>query len=1124
MPSMLKRVLGPVLGTVSLAALATALPGIASAQSAILQQPSLSASQIAFVYGGDIWTVPRAGGRAVRLTVGVGVESGPVFSPDGRTIAFTGEYDGNVDVYTVPVSGGLPRRVTYHPTNDAAVGWSPGGQRILFRSNRSAASRYTQIFSVDADGGPAEPLALPYAYGGQLSPDGGRIAYTPFQAAFGFDFSSYTAWGNYRGGRASTINVTALEGLETRQLPQVEGSNDLSPVWMGGLVYFLSDRDGPISIYSFDPASGQVQPVWTNDGSPIRSLSTDGSTLIFDRLGELFTLTPGGAPQAVRVDVAGDMPDVRPRILNVADQIQAVTLSPSAVRLAVEARGEILTVPATRGSVRNLTNTPGVMERSPAWSPDGRSVAYFSDESGLYALHVAPQNGEGEIRKFPLAAEPTYYFEPVWSPDSRKIAFYDNALRTWVLDTTTGRVRQVGERQAHGGFTNVSHDMAWSPDSRWLAYSRNGDNRLTSLYLYDLESGASTRLTSGAGDARSPAFDRDGRYLYYLGSNDYGAATYRLDMTSNLYTPAYAVYAVALNAGTPSPVAPINDDEGVAPPPSAGPEAAAPAAPAAATPPRPAAPTPVDLPGLSADVIQARTVALPIPPRPYANLSVGKAGELYFMEETTPPGSTGPDEMALNRYTLKDRRVERLAERVASYELSSNGATMLVATRPAAPAEPAPGTPPRPPSYAVVPATAPVTAGQGAVSFEQLDVRVDPRAEWTQMYREVFRMQRAYFYDPSFHGSDLTAVEQRLRPFADAVLSRTDLNYVFHEALTGMSVGHLRGGGGTIAAARRVPGGLLGADYEIRDGRWCFSRIYGPTPFSPDVTGPLSLPGVAARVGDCVVSVNDMPITADMDIQQALEGTAGRLVTLRLQPAAGGPARDVTVQPIASEARLRYLDWIEGNRRRVDQLSNGRLAYVHLPDTGQGGFTSFNRYYFAQADRQGAVIDERFNGGGQMADYVIEVLGRDLHSWWSPRYGEIDRSPAHAILGPKVMIANEVAGSGGDALPWMFKERRLGTLVGKRTWGGLVGIGPMPPLMDGGTVTSPNVGFFNPRGEWEVENAGVAPDVEVDQDPAAVAAGRDPQLETAVAIALQALEAQPPAQPRRPAYPVYPQR
>lgn len=1129
---MLRARLGAVcaLSWVAASALGVASEAQAQVKPAILQQPSISDSLIAFVYGGDLWTTPREGGRASRLTVGVGVESSPVFSPDGSTIAFTGEYDGNIDVYTVPAVGGLPQRVTFHPAPDAAVGWSIDGSRVLFRSNRTAASRYTQLFSVSPKGGAPEALPLPYAHAGQMSADGRVIAYTPFAPAFGFDFGSYTAWGNYRGGRASTIKLTALDGLETTEVPQQEGSNDLSPVWIGDRMYFLSDRDGAMSIHSYEPASRAVRPVWRNDGPPIRSLSTNGRSLVFDRLGEIFALVPGGEPRRVVIDVAGDMPDIRSRIINVADQIQSVVLSPTAVRVAVEARGEILSVPASRGNVRNLTNTAGVMERSPAWSPDGRRVAYFSDESGLYALHVAAQNGEGATRKFPLSDEPTYYFHPIWSPDSRKIAFYDNQLRNWVLDTTTGRLTQVGEAQTHGGFTEVSSSMAWSPDSRWLVYSRNGANRLTALHLYSLDGGSSTQITSDMGDARHPAFDRSGKYLYFVGGNNSGATTYGLDMTSNLYTPTHSIYAITLAAATPSPVTPQNDEEGApastAPPPPPGAEGGQPAdAVDSATRRATTTPTPtvVDLAGLSLDAINRRTVALPIPARAYSDLATGKAGVIYFLEQKSPAAATGPAELTLNRYSLKDRKVEPLAERVVSFELAADGEKMLVATRAAGP-DPAPGTPARPLIYAVVAATTPVKAGDGVVSFEQLDVRVEPRAEWTQMYGELFRMQRAFFYDPGFHGVDLDTVERRYRPYADAILSRTDLNYVFHEALTGMSVGHLRGGGGTIPTARRVSGGLLGADYVIDNGRWCISRIYGPTAFSPDVVGPLAEPGVDARVGDCVLSINDMPVTAATDIQAALEGKAGRTVTLQLGSASGSVARDVTVSPIASETRLRYLDWIEGNRRQVDELSGGRLAYVHLPDTGLGGFTSFNRYYFAQADRQGAIIDERFNGGGQMADYIIEVLSRDLQSWWSPRYGAIDRTPAHAILGPKVMIANEVAGSGGDALPWMFKQSNLGTLVGKRTWGGLVGIGPMPPLMDGGQVTSPNVGFFNPAGEWEVENAGVAPDVVVDQDPRAVADGRDPQLEAAVAIALRELEAKPPAQPLRPAYPVYPQR
>ncbi|MEW5685448.1 MAG: PDZ domain-containing protein [Pseudomonadota bacterium] len=1109
------------------------LSSAASAQSSpppILQQPSLSADLIAFGYAGDIWTVPRAGGRATRITTGVGVESGPVFSPDGKTIAFTGEYDGNTDVFVVPASGGVPRRVTWHPAVDTVTGWSPDGARLVFRSDRTAASRYTQMFTVALSGGPATALPLPMAFSGQMSGDGKRIAYNPLAGATPFNFNRYVAWGNYRGGLASTVWVTSLDGLDSVQVPQAKAA-DFSPVFVGEKVYFLSNRGGASSIFSFDPATKAVSEVYRNTGREIRSLATDGKSLIFDRLGELFLLEPGGQPRPVGVDVAGDMPDVRPRILNVADQVQTVGVSPTGLRAVVEAHGEILTAPAKKGPVRNLTNTPGVMERDPAWSPDGQSVAYFSDESGSYALHVAPQAGEGAVRKFPITGEPAYFFEPLWSPDSKKIAFYDNRLRTYVLDVTTGKVSGVGEPQTYGGFTNQTRDMAWSPDSRWLAYPHMKANHLHALMLYSVERGTATQITDGMGDARHPAFDRSGKQLYFLASNNAGPRVHFLDMTSNLYNPTYSIYALTLTADTLSPVAPQSDDEKSPVEASAAAEAGKDATPAgqagdakkapAKGASKPAAPktTAIDLAGLPLAAITQRTVALPIPARPYADLQAGKPGVIYFIEQVgAPDGPGGPDQI-LNRFTLEDRKVEKLAERVASYRLTADGEKLLLATR--APGADGAG-PPRPPSYAIVPASAPPKPGDGALDLAGLEVRVDPPAEWAQMYREVWRIQRAYFYDPNFHGLDIVAEEKRLAPYSASVLSRSDLNYVFQEMLTGLSVGHLRGTGGAIPSARRVPGGLLGADYVIRDGRWCFGKIYTGGAWSPEAIAPLAQPGLNVREGECVLAVDGKPIGAETDIQMALEGTAGRLITLRVGAASGQGGRNVTVVPVPSEARLRHLDWIEGNRRRVDQLSGGKLAYVYLPDTGQGGFTNFNRYFFAQGDKQGAVIDERFNGGGQMADYIIEVLGRRLQSWWAPRYGEIERTPAHAILGPKVMIANEVSGSGGDALPWMFKQNKLGPLVGKRTWGGLVGIGPTPVLMDGGQVTSPNVGFFNPQGQWEVENYGVDPDYVVEQDPKAVAAGRDPQLEAAVALALEKLKTEPPPAPRRPVYPTYP--
>jgi tricorn protease len=1113
----------------------------------LLQRPAISRDLIAFSYAGDIWTAPRTGGRATRLTTGVGIETGPIFSPDGSTIAFTGEYDGDVDVYTVPASGGVPRRVTWHPGADSAVAWSADGKSILFRSARDAASRYTQLYTTSALGGPATPLPLPMAYAGAVSPDGRAIAYNPLAPAFGFDFTSFVAWGNYHGGRAGTIRITTLPGLASTEAPH-EAAADFSPVWLGDKVYFLSGRRGRIGVFSYDPATKAVAEVYHNDGdADIRSLATDGRTLIFDRLGELYTLEPGAAPKRLDIDVVGDMPDVRPRILNVAAEIQAVSLSPTGVRVAVEAHGEILTAPVKHGPIRDLTNTPGVMEREPAWSPDGQKVAYFSDESGAYALHVTGQTGARDsgpapVRKYLLGAAPAYYFHPVWSPDSSKIAFRDNRLHNYVLDLTSGAVRAVGEPDTFGGFAAEQHAVAWSPDSRWLVYPHSTSSHMHVLMLWSAATGGSTQLTDAQADAHDPAFDRNGKYLYFLASNNSGAAAFGLDMTSDLYNPTSSIYALALTRDTVSPLSPLSDDEKTvaeardkakdatdATPAGVTGEAKAEAKATPHAPPRAVAQavTAIDVAGLGVDAIGRRIVALPPPPGDYRDLSTGKPGALYVLRglgatdseaRGTPPGT-------LLRWALDERKSETLADHVASYAISADGEKMLLAQVSTKPGEPAPpGGPPPKPSYRVVAADKPVKAGDedGALDLSALEVRVDPPAEWAQMFHEVWRIERAYFYDPAFHGFDTAAEEKRVAPLLAGVQSRADLNYVFQEMLTGFSVDHLRGSGGAIPAAPKVMGGLLGADYTIIGDHWRVSKIYTGGAWSPQVKAPLAQPGVDIAVGDCILRINGAPVTAAMDIQEPLEGTAGHAVVLTIAPACGRASREVTVVPVASEAVLRNLDWIESNRRKVAAMSGGKLAYVYLPDTGAGGFTAFNREYFAQTDRQGAVIDERFNAGGQVADYIVEVLGRKPSAYWQPRYGAVERSPAASIQGPKVMIANEQSGSGGDALPWLFRYNQLGTLVGKRTWGGLVGIGPTPVLMDGGQVTSPSVGFFSPKGEWDVENHGVEPDITVDQDPKAVAEGHDPQLEAAVAVALRDMAKSPaPSSPTRPPFPVY---
>lgn len=1100
----------------------------------IYQRPALSRDLIAFGYAGDLWTVPREGGRATRLTIGVGIETAPIFSPDGSTLAFTADYDGNTDVFTIPATGGIPYRVTYHPAADVAVAWTPDGKRIVFHSNRQSASRYTQLYSVPAKGGIATVLPLPMAYQGQYSPDGAQIAYNPLPPAFGFDYTSFVSWGNYHGGRAGVIWLTSLPGLNSVQIPH-EAASDFSPVFAGGQVYFLSARKGHIGIFRYDPASKTVTEALHNDGPDIRTLAGNGDTLVYDQLGDIYLYdTATGKSRLVPIEIDADLPEVRPRIQSVGEEIEHTSISPTGLRAAVEAHGDIFTVPVKHGPTRDITNTSGVMERAPAWSPDGQSIAYFSDESGLYALHVAPQTGDAvagaaPIKKFPLSSEPAYYFDPKWSPDSKKIAFHDNRLNIYMLDTTTGKLSTVGDKNVFGGFSNTNYDLDWSPDSKWIAYPRSLANHLHALFLYSVETGQSTQVTDEIADSTEPAFDREGKYLYFLASTNSGATSDGLDMTSDLYSPTSSIYAAVLAADQASPIAPELDDEKTASEkkdeakkddeksPDAdekkkdaaksGDEKSKPEAP-----PKPVKPIKVDLAG-----IESRIVALPLPAANYVALAAGKKGSIYFLEETAPAGTPGGS-LTLSRWMLEDRKTEKLAEHVESFQISADGEKMLLAISHRNPESMESG---GPPSWVIVPANAPVKPGEGDLSFADLKVHVDPAAEWMQMYHEVWRIERSYFYDPHFHGTDTVADERRFEPYVASIASRADLNYIFQEMLGAFSVGHLRGFGGKIPTGPHVPGGLLGADYAINNNRYCLAKIYTGGRFNPHAKAPLAQPGLNVAVGDCIVAINGMDLDASVDIQKPLEGVAGHVISLRIASADGKNPRDISVTPIASEATLRNIDWIEGNQEKVDKLSDGKLAYVYLPDTGEGGFTSFNRYYFAQTQKQGAIIDERFNAGGQVADYFVEVMGRHIESYWAPRYGNIEHTPNAGIYGPKVMIANEYSGSGGDALPWLFKQAKLGVLVGKRTWGGLVGIGDIPVLMDGGNVTSPSVAFFSPKGEWDVENHGVDPDVVIDQDPKAVSEGHDPQLEKAVSIALENLEQHPVTQPERPAYPDY---
>jgi tricorn protease len=1101
----------------------------------LLHHPTLSATQIVFEYAGDLWSVPRGGGEAQRLTAGEGVASRPVFSPDGSEIAFSGTYDGNSDVYIIPATGGNPKRLTYHPAPDLVVGWTRDGKQILFSSTRASASRYSQLFTVSREGGFPTQLPVPIGVEGDYSPDGKQFAYVPLDHAF-------EIWKRYRGGRTSPVWIAQLSDSSVVSVPR-DNSNDFNPMWVDDRVFFLSDRNGPMSLMSYDTKSKAVSVALKNDGLDFKYASAGPDAIVIEQFGAiwLYDLKSGQA-QKVNIRISGDLPQLRPHFLNVANRIADADISPTGLRAVFGARGEILTVPTEKGDIRNLTNTPGADERSPAWSPDGTRIAYFSDEPGEYALHIKSQSGQGATEKIDLGTPGSYFYLPTWSPDSKKIAYTDKRLNLWYVDLE----KKTPVKVFHDRFTGPQQifQAAWSPDSKWLAYTQQEESHMRSVFLYSLETGQSQRVTDGMSDASTPVFDKSGKYLYFLASTDAGP-TMDDSMLSFDRPVTSSVYIVVLRKDLPSPLAPESDEEGQAKP-EAKAETSKPddaksdsAKPEGQEPegrekdkPKPPEPVKVDF-----EKIGQRILALPIPARNYTEIHPGKEGVLFVVEGPLVEPLSGPSTLTVSRFELKTRKSDKLIDNILAFYVSANGEKLLYrlasgsqlagATSPAqvwaiAPLPPAP-------DPGKTEAGASSSGGGGGIqkaktlNLSSMEVRVEPRAEWDEIYHEAFRTERDFFYEPGFHGLDLAATEKKYAAYLPGVASRADLNYIFEEAMGELTVGHLFVRGGDGPEVKRVPVGLLGADYAIENGRYRFSHIYDGENWNPQLHAPLTQPGVNVLEGEYLLAVNGRDLHGSDEVYSFFEDTAGRSVILRVGPKPDGTgARDVTVVPVESESGLRQLAWVEGNRRKVEQLSDSKLAYVYLPDTASGGYTYFNRYFFSQAGKQAAVVDERFNGGGTNTDYILDYLRRTLMNFRTTREGEDMTTPVSLIQGPKVMIINEYAGSGGDAMPWHFRQAKIGLLVGKRTWGGLVGFfGPGESLMDGGVVTAPSRGFWTPNNKWEVENRGIAPDVEVELDPKAVREGHDPQLEKAVQVLLSDLEKNPLPTYKKPPYPNY---
>ncbi len=1042
----------------------------------VLREPTVSATQVAFAYAGDIWTADRSGGDARRLTSYPGVESNPHFSPDGKLIAFTGEYAGNADVYVVDAAGGEPRRLTWHPGQDLVRGWTPDGQSVVFATDRdNPRLDRTRFWSVAVSGGFEQPLPLPQANHGMVAPDGRRVV---VEQVAQWDIE----WRNYRGGQNQPIRIFSFADSSVVKLPW-DGSKDTWPVWLGNAIYFISDRDWGANVWRYDLATAALSQITHYRDFDVKTLGAGGGALVYEEAGYLHLYDPAsGRDQQLIINVRGDLPWAEPRWIDAARYADAVSLSPTGKRALIGARGEIFTVPAEKGDVRNLTRSPGAADRAPVWSPDGKKIAWFSDASGEYRLMIGTQDGMEPPREIRLE-KPTFYYDPAWSPDGKYLAFTDAGRNLWVVDVTSAAVtRADGDNYAHPDRTLVP---VWSPDSRWIAYAKRLTTQFRALMVYSLADRTARQLTDGLSDAGAPAWDASGRYLYFLASTEYGLGSGWLDLSSYDRHNRQAVYLAVLAADTPSPLLPQSDEE-------TGPKDSTP-------------------PSKTADSVRVRidfaalgqrVMDLGLPVRAYTDLKAGAAGVLFVSEAVeNQPGVT------LHRYDLAKRKAEPFMSGVTLFSVSLDGKKLLYRVQD---------------QWGIVGTEQPAKPGDGKITVE-LRMRLDPKAEWRQIFREAWRFERDYLYVPNLNGADWNGVYAMYAPWIEHVGHRSDLTYILDLLGGELTLGHTFTGGGDYPSVDTVNVGLLGADLIASGTRYRLARIYDGEEWNPGLRAPLRAPGVKARRGDYLLAVNGADLTTATNLYRAFEGTAGRQTVLKLndKPTLDG-SWTVTVVPVPSETQLRIQAWVEDNRRLVDSLSGGRLAYVWLPNTAEDGYAYFNRYYFAQQDRLGVVLDERFNHGGYIADYFVDLLARQLRGYFNNPVA--DRrpwtEPLTGIFGPKVMLVNEMAGSGGDMLPYLFHMMKLGPLVGARTWGGLVGIWDVPGLIDGGGITAPRGGFFNVDGQWDVENQGVAPDIAVEPTPKELLTGHDPQLERGVAEALRLLQANPVQLRPEPAAPI----
>ena len=1098
------RLLPVILGLALAALLRSATPAAALEECRLLRQPDIQGDKIVFVYAGDLWSVARTGGLAQRLTSHEGLESLPRFSPDGKTVAFSGQYDGNTDVYTIPVEGGEPTRVTWHPGVDRVVDWYPDGKSLLVRSARvSAPPRFDRFFKVPALGGFEELLAPPIAGYAAFSPDAGVLAYV-------FPEYDRRTWKRYRGGNCPDLWTYDFRKNVSEKIVDWKGPDEW-PMWCGRTLYYSSDEGGrTINLWAYDLDKKTRRQVTKFGEYDVKWPAIGADAIVFEDGGYLYVMDlPGEQVRKLQVLVPDDKPATRAEFRNVSKWITQFDLSPSAKRAVFAARGDLFTVPAEKGEARWLTGTSASRERDPAWSPDGKWIAYLSDATGEYEIWVMGSDGTTPPRQVTKGAD-TFRFPLLWSPDSKRLAFSDKTFTVWWCDVASGKLTKVEKADVY-----EVHDYTWSPDSKWLAYSKPTRAGLTQLVLYSLDSGRAVTISDGMTNDYSPAFDPDGKYLYFVSGRtvnpEYGP--FELDWQLG---PTAKIYAMTLRDSLLTPLPPQSDEESAADAkkddaekPAKDSKDAKPAAKAEAKDAgKESAPAPVKI---DLDGIATRVAPIPVPAGRYGALAAFK-GKLLFVnfEPASPDDDGGQGAGTVRVFDFEKRETKTILSGVTRVAYSKDGGKLMYATRDA---------------YGIVDAAPGKNVGDGKLATDNLMTTVDPRPEWNEIFTEAWRFERDFYYDPNMGGLDWKAVGDRYRQLLPFVAHRLDLDYVLGEVQGELSTSHTYVyGGGDVPTAPVTDIGLLGADYSFdpTSNRYRFKTIFRARDWNSSVEAPLGLPGILVKEGDYLLSVNGQPVKAPMNLYAAFQGTTGKQTVITVGSTPDDPKpRSYTVRPIAKEGSLRYTAWVAANRDKVTKATGGRVAYIHVPDTAGDGIKEFVKQYYPQVEKQGIIVDERYNGGGNDPYFYIHRLADRTQAYWSIRDGDDQRSPGTAIDGPRCMLINQFAGSGGDNFPHYFQQMHLGPLIGKRTWGGLVGYAHAPQLVDNDQITTPDTGIWSPvNRQWIIENYGVDPDIEVENTPSEVVAGHDPQLERAIQWTLDELQKNPPHRPERPPYKV----